>query len=85
MLEVDETFTVIWLSRSSSQGQGQEMTSVPFQDYFYVTIVSDVWLADVAALHAIFNTVAVLVTLYVVPLLFVVPFQFVDANMSLVH
>jgi len=29
MLEVDETFTTIWLSIIRGQGQGQEMTSVP--------------------------------------------------------
>ena len=34
MLEVDETFTTIWLSIIRGQGQGQEMTSVPLGTIF---------------------------------------------------
>ena len=33
-VKVNETFTTIWLSGSSDQGQGQEMTWVPYLDYF---------------------------------------------------
>ena len=32
MLEVGETFTTTWLK--VIHGQGQQMTSVPYQDYF---------------------------------------------------
>jgi len=34
MLDVDETFTTMTFKVIQGQGQGQEMTSVLFQDYF---------------------------------------------------
>jgi len=35
-VKVDETFTMIWFSSKviRGQGQGEEMTSVPYRDYF---------------------------------------------------
>ena len=50
MLEVDETFTNMTFKVIRGQGQGQEMTSVPYQDYFFVLLpirpVSVGYLAD---------------------------------------
>jgi len=34
MLEVNETFTMMTFKVTWGQGQGQEMTSVHFRDYF---------------------------------------------------
>jgi len=35
MLEVDETFTAMTFKVIWGQGQGEEMTSVPYRDYFF--------------------------------------------------